>query len=77
MYKKGLGSYFKENFAGGSVVKNPPTKAGDTGLIPGWEDPLEKEMAILSSILAWETPWTGESGGAIVHGVTEELDMTQ
>ena len=27
MYKKGLGSYFKENFAGGSVVKNPPTKS--------------------------------------------------
>ena len=51
MYKKGLRSYFKENLAGGSVVKNPPTKAGDTGLIPGWEDPLEKEMATHSSIL--------------------------
>ena len=23
----------------------------------GWEDPLEKEMATHSSILAWETPW--------------------
>ena len=26
----------------------------------GWEDPLEKEMATLSSILAWEIPWTEE-----------------
>ena len=28
----------------------------------GWEDPLEKEMAIHSSILAWKIPWTEESG---------------
>ena len=27
------------------------------------EDPLEKEMATYSSILAWETPWTEEPGG--------------
>ena len=29
----------------------------------GWEDPLEKEMATLSSILVWEIPWTEEPGG--------------
>ena len=28
----------------------------------GWEDPLEKEMAIHSSIIAWEIPWTEEPG---------------
>ena len=28
-----------------------------------WEDPLEKEMAIHSSILAWKIPWTEEPGG--------------
>ena len=28
-----------------------------------WEDPLEEEMATLSSILAWEIPWTEEPGG--------------
>ena len=36
------------------MVKNPPASVGaarDTGLIPGWEDPLEKEMAAYSSIL--------------------------
>ena len=28
----------------------------------GWEDPLEKEMATHSSILAWKIPWTEEPG---------------
>ena len=28
-----------------------------------WEDPLEKEMATQSSILAWEIPQTEEAGG--------------
>ena len=32
-------------------------------LIPGWGDPLEKEMATHSSILTWETPWTEKPGG--------------
>ena len=34
----------------------------------GWEDPLEKEMATHSSILAWEIPWTEEPGR--VHRVS-------
>ena len=29
----------------------------------GWEDPLEMEMAIHSSVLAWRIPWTEEPGG--------------
>ena len=32
------------------------------GLIPGWEDPPEEEMATHSSILAWRIPWTEEPG---------------
>ena len=28
----------------------------------GWEDPLEKEMATHSGILAWKIPWTEEPG---------------
>ena len=28
----------------------------------GWEDPLEKEMAIHSSTIAWKIPWTEEPG---------------
>ena len=38
----------------------------------GQEDPLEKEMATHSSILAWEIPWTEETGGLLVHGVAKE-----
>ena len=35
----------------------------NTGLIPGWEDHLEKEMAIHFSILAWEILWTEKYAG--------------
>ena len=41
------------------------------------EDPLEKGMATHSSILAWGIPWAERSLGATVHGVTEEMDMTE
>ena len=36
------------------------------------EDPLEEEMAIHSSILAWEIPWTEEPGGLQFGGVFKE-----
>ena len=36
----------------------------------GWEDPLEKEMATFSSMIAWKIPWTEENWWATVHGVT-------
>ena len=49
------------------MVKNPPANAGgigDIGLISlGLEDPLEEDMATLSSILAWRIPRTEEPGG--------------
>ena len=35
----------------------------------GWEDPLEKEMATFSSILAWEISWTEEPGGVQSMGL--------
>ena len=47
------------------MVKNPPTNSGDVGdagLILGWEDPLEKEMATHFSILACRIPLTEEPG---------------
>ena len=53
-------------FPGGAVLKNLPPNAGDTGdwvQSLGWEDPLEKEMATHSRILAWKVPWTEELGG--------------
>ena len=50
-------------FPGGSEVKVSVCNAGDLGSTPGSEDPLEKEMATHSIILAWEILWTEESGG--------------
>ena len=51
------------------MVKNLPavqditSSTEDLGLILGREDPLEEEMATVSSVLAWRIPWTAEPGG--------------
>ena len=64
------------------MVKNQPVgageagEAGEAGSIPVQEDPLEKEMATHSSILAWKIPWTEEPVGYIPWG-HEESDMTR
>ena len=42
----------------------------------GREDPLEKEMAIHSSILAWRIPWTEEPGGLQSMRPAKESDTT-
>ena len=51
-----------QGFSGGSAVKNPPAMQETQVQSLGWEDPLEKEMATVSSILAWKTSWTEEPG---------------
>ena len=49
----------------------------------GWEDPLRKEIATHSTILAWEIPWTEEPGSSWGHKkighnlVTKEEQMNQ
>ena len=46
------------------MLKSSLANAGDTRVPSlGQEDPLEKEMASHSSILAWKIPWTEEPGG--------------
>ena len=45
------------------MVKNLPAMQETWALSLGWEDPLEKEMAAHSSILAWETPGTEDLVG--------------
>ena len=45
------------------VVKNLPAMQETQVPSLGEEDPLEKEMATYSSILAWKTLWTEEPGG--------------
>ena len=44
------------------TVKNPPAMQETRVQSLGREDPLEKEMASHSSILAWKIPWTEELG---------------
>ena len=58
---------FIQVFPADSVVKNPPTiqESMQETMVPslGREDPLEKEMATHSSILACRIPWTEEPDG--------------
>ena len=44
-------------------VKNLPAVQETWVRFLHWEDPLEKEMATHSSILAWRIPWTEKPGG--------------
>ena len=52
-----------EGFPSDSVVKNLPAVLETWVQSLGQEDPLEKEMATHSSILAWTIPWAEEPGG--------------
>ena len=61
------------------MVKNQPTVWETQVQSPGWEDPLEKEMATHSSIVVWEISWTEESGrlyspwgGRVEHDLVTE-----
>ena len=58
------------------MVKRLPTMRETQVRSLVWEDPLEKEMATHSSILAWKIPWTEEAGRLQCMGVTES-DMTE
>ena len=61
----------KMSSPGGSAVENLPTMQ-ETGVQSlGGEDPLGKEMATHSSILAWRIPWTEEPGGLQSMGLQE------
>ena len=60
--------YTLMGFIGGTVIKNSPAMQETRFLSLGWEDPLEKEMATHSGILALEIPWTEEPGGLLSTG---------
>ena len=55
----------------GSVVKNQPATSGVMDLSLAWEDPLEKETATHSSILAWRVPMDRGASQATVHRVAK------
>ena len=57
------------------IVKNLPAVQETQVRFLGWEDSLEKEMTIHSSILAWKIPWIEKRGGLQSMG-SQELDMT-
>ena len=65
-----------ECFLCGSAVKNPPAKAGDTGLAPGLgRYPREGNVNLLQySCLG--NPMDREPSWATVHGLTKELEVT-
>ena len=50
------------DFPGGSDGKASTTMWETWVQSLGWEDPLEKKMAIHSRTIAWKIPWTGEPG---------------
>ena len=58
------------------MVKHLPTMRETWVPSLGREDPLEKEMATHSSILAWRIPWTEEPGGYCPWGL-KESDTTE
>ena len=63
-----------EEFPSGSDGKESACNAETQVQSQGWEDPLEKEMATHSSILAWEIPWTEEPDGLQSPGLQKGLD---
>ena len=69
-------SYHTSHFPGGSDSKNPPAMLETWIQSLGQEDPLEKEMATHSSILAQRIPWTGNPGRPCPWG-DKELDVTE
>ena len=69
------------SFPDGSVVKNPPEMQETQVRSLAGGDPLEKEMAIHSSVLSWQIPWTEEPGGLqfmvsqkLRHGLPKDVD---
>ena len=55
------------------MVKNPPAMLETWVQSLGWEDPLEKDMATHSSILAWRIPMGRGAWRTAVPGVTKSL----
>ena len=63
-------------FPRGSVVKNPPANAGDTGSIPGSGRPPGEGNGTPLQYFCLKNPMDMEAWQATVHGVTKESDVT-
>ena len=75
---EGIGSPFQHSFASlvAQLVRNPPAMQETRVQFLGWEDPLEKEMATNSSILAWEILWTEEPGRLPVQIRSDQISRS-
>ena len=73
---------YGRDFPGGSEVKNFPTNAGDWSAICGFDQwmgkiPWRRKWQRVSSLLAWEIPWTKEPAGLQSLGLrSKESDTT-
>ena len=69
MFKDSINSQLHSMLVpGGSDGKESASNPGDLDSILGWEDPLEKEIATHSTILAWRIPMDRGTWLAAVHG---------
>ena len=59
------------------MVKKPSPNVGDMVQSQGQDEPLEKEMATHSSVLAWEIPWTEEPAGLKPTGSQGRTRLTR
>ena len=66
---------YLHGFPSDSVVKNLPAMQERQVWFLGLQDPLEEEMTTHSSILAWEIPWTEESGW--LHRMVSQRSRTR
>jgi len=63
------------SFLGGSVVKNPSANTRDANSIPG-KIPCRRKWPTYSSILAWKSPWTEETGGPQSIGLQSQTRLS-
>ena len=59
------------------MVKNSPAMQKTQVHFLAWEDPLEKQMATHSGILAWRIPWTEEFGGLQSTGTQSQTQLSR
>ena len=71
--RENLGASKVCDFPVAQMVKIPPAMQETWVLFLGQEDPLEKEMATCSSILAWRIPWVRMRW---LDGITDSMDMS-
>ena len=64
-----------QSFSGSSVLKNPPARQETQFWSLGQEEPLEKEMAAHSIILAWEIPRTEDPGKLQFMGSQSQIPL--